>query len=173
MRAALSQASVGSKLEASDRRRGHLANKSVRRRKAATPAPRVTWGFQSGRHKRLGLFLVLLAGCAATPSTRHTTPRPGVGFPETREFYPTESKAQGEAGGPAVRACIDANGVLTAPVTLVRSSGSERLDKAGLALASAGSGHYQPATDDGKPVPECFVYRILFAPQPLGQGRLQ
>jgi hypothetical protein len=38
------------------------------------------------------------------------------------------------------------------------------LDQAALALATAGSGHYLPATDNGKPVPDCFVYKIWFGP---------
>ena len=75
-----------------------------------------------------------------------------------------ESKKLGETGGPDVRACLDANGNLTASPTLVRTSGSVRLDQAGLKLAAAGSGHYEPATENGKPVPECFVYRIVFFP---------
>jgi len=31
-----------------------------------------------------------------------------------------------------------------------------------LKLATAGSGHYQPATEDGKPIQDCFVFRIKF-----------
>jgi len=134
-------------------------------------------GAKSRGSCRLGcmvVLVVLMTGCAASPRAnsspvplaskivRHTTPRPGRGFPQTGDFYPLESKKLGETGGPDVRACLDANGNLTAPPVLVRSSGSVRLDEAGLRLAAAGSGHYEPATENGRPVAECFVYRIAF-----------
>ncbi|HYM29333.1 MAG TPA: hypothetical protein VET66_14380 [Steroidobacteraceae bacterium] len=36
------------------------------------------------------------------------------------------------------------------------------LDGGALALARAGSGHYRPATEDGRPVSACFPFRIRF-----------
>ena len=129
---------------------------------------------QVDRRMWIGVLLALLAsGCATSPETgahqstapsKHNNPRPGNGFPPTGAFYPAESKSLGEVGAPNVRACVNAIGVLTAPPTLATSSGNERLDQAALALAAAGSGHYQPATDNGKPVPDCFVYKIWFGP---------
>ncbi|MDB6014146.1 MAG: Protein containing TonB [Gammaproteobacteria bacterium] len=126
-----------------------------------------------GRYRGWLLMVVVLltAGCATSPQTNSgapspnvikQTPRPGPGFPQTENFYPLESKKLGETGGPIVRACLDEKGVLTAPVELVKTSGSARLDQAGVALATAGSGRYRPATENGKPVPACFAYRINF-----------
>ncbi|TLY91210.1 MAG: energy transducer TonB, partial [Gammaproteobacteria bacterium] len=43
-----------------------------------------------------------------------------------------------------------------------RSSGSARLDDGALKLAHAGSGHYRPTTEDGRPVDSCYVFRIRF-----------
>jgi outer membrane biosynthesis protein TonB len=121
-------------------------------------------------------LLLLVSGCATPPVTQsnqatpvaakkavtHATPRPGQGFPQTEDFYPLQSKRLGETGTPDVRACVNADGTLSAPPTLVRTSGSVRLDEAALALAAAGSGHYMPATENGNPVSECFVFRIGF-----------
>jgi len=116
-------------------------------------------------------IVLLTAGCTHSPQTRSgapapdvvkQTPRPGPGFPQTGDFYPPESKKLGETGGPIVRACLDASGKLTAAVELMKTSGSARLDQAGVALATAGSGRYRPATEDGKPVAACFAYRISF-----------
>lgn len=129
---------------------------------------------QSKYREWLMTVVVLLAtGCttspqagsgapAPAPDVVKQTPRPGPGFPQTGDFYPAESKKLGETGGPIVRACLDASGKLTAPVELVKTSGSARLDEAGVALATAGSGHYRPATEAGKPVAACFAYRISF-----------
>jgi len=116
-------------------------------------------------------LVVLTAACTSSPQTGGSpaapkvvkqSPRPGKGFPQTDDFYSPESQKLHETGGPIVRVCLDAQGNLTAPPELTQTSGSERLDQAGLALAAAGSGRYQPATENGKPVPTCFAYRILF-----------
>ena len=48
--------------------------------------------------------------------------------------------------------CVGPNGKLTEAPTIAQSSGSPRLDEGALKLATAGSGHYQPATEDGKPI---------------------
>jgi hypothetical protein len=119
------------------------------------------------------VVVLLTVGCTTSPQTRSgasapapnvvkQTPRPGPGFPQTGDFYPAESKKLGETGGPIVRACLDEKGVLTAPMELVKTSSSARLDQAGVALATAGSGRYRPATENGKPVPACFAYRVNF-----------
>jgi len=87
---------------------------------------------------------------------------PGKGFPNTDDFYPPASQRLGESGGVNVRACVSAAGKLTADPTIDKSSGSSRLDDGALRLAKAGSGKYKAATEDGKPVDSCFVFRVTF-----------
>jgi hypothetical protein len=36
------------------------------------------------------------------------------------------------------------------------------LDEGALKLAKAGSGHYQPGTEDGQPATMCMVFKIKF-----------
>jgi periplasmic protein TonB len=113
----------------------------------------------------------------AAVETRNTPPRklpprpgavnrvaggPGKGFPNTADYYPPASRRLAEAGAAAVKVCVDAAGRLTAPPTVARSSGSVRLDDGALKLAQAGSGHYRPTTEDGRPVDSCYVFRIRF-----------
>jgi periplasmic protein TonB len=88
--------------------------------------------------------------------------RPGKNFPNTDDYYPPASQRLGESGGVNVRACVGATGKLTAEPSIDKSSGSSRLDEGALRLAKAGSGKYQPATEDGKPVDSCFVFRVTF-----------
>jgi TonB family protein len=118
-------------------------------------------------------LLLFVSACATPPqtgsipsptSTEMVTraPRPAKGFPTTEEFYPLEAKKLGETGASDVRACVDPTGKLTVPPTLVRTSGSARLDRAALELATAGSGHYLPAIAHGQLVSQCFVFRIRF-----------
>lgn len=87
---------------------------------------------------------------------------PGQGFPRTADYYPDAALRLGEQGSVSVRVCVAGNGRLTADPTIAQSSGSARLDGGALALAKAGSGHYRPATEDGRPVSSCFPFRIRF-----------
>ncbi|HYB32396.1 MAG TPA: energy transducer TonB [Steroidobacteraceae bacterium] len=89
-------------------------------------------------------------------------PKPGKGFPNTEDYYPAASKRLGEEGAAVVRACVGPNGKLTEDPKLETSSGSARLDEGAINLAKAGSGRYQPATEDGKPITDCFTFRIRF-----------
>ena len=59
--------------------------------------------------------------------------------------------------------CVGPNGKLTEDPTVAQTSGSARLDEGAIKLAKAGSGHYQPTTEDGQPVNSCFPFRIKFA----------
>jgi protein TonB len=86
----------------------------------------------------------------------------GKGFPNSDDYYPEASRRLNEAGSANVRACIGATGKLTGDPTIDKSSGSSRLDNGALQLAKAGSGKYKPATEDGKPVESCFVFRVTF-----------
>ena len=87
---------------------------------------------------------------------------PGKGFPNTAEYYPAASRRLAETGIAGVRVCVDGAGRLTARPTIAESSGSVRLDEGARALAQAGSGHYRPTTEDGRPVDSCYVFRVRF-----------
>jgi periplasmic protein TonB len=87
---------------------------------------------------------------------------PGVGFPDTEDYYPAVARRLGEAGAAAVRVCVDPRGSLTAAPAIVESSGIREIDEGALRLARAGSGHYRPTTEDGQPVSACYAFRIRF-----------
>lgn len=87
---------------------------------------------------------------------------PGVGFPNTGDYYPPAARRGDEAGSSVVSVCVDAGGRLTAAPTLVASSGFGLLDGGALRLARAGSGHYRPTTENGRPVSSCYAFRITF-----------
>lgn len=87
---------------------------------------------------------------------------PGAGFPDTADFYPSQSIRMEEEGISAVRVCVDPKGRLTSDPTTVKSSGSARLDEGALRLARAGSGHYRATTEDGQPVSSCYSLGIRF-----------
>ena len=87
---------------------------------------------------------------------------PGTGFPNTADYYPAAAIRLREQGGVAVQVCIAGSGRLTSDPAIAQSSGSPRLDGGALALAKAGSGHYRPTTEDGRPVSSCFPVRIRF-----------
>jgi TonB family protein len=87
---------------------------------------------------------------------------PGVGFPETADFYPSVSIHLGEEGISTVRVCVDAKGRLTSEPTTVKGSGSARLDEGALKLARAGSGRYRATTEDGQPVNSCYSLGVRF-----------
>lgn len=87
---------------------------------------------------------------------------PGAGFPSTDDFYPQAALRLAEAGSATVNVCVDGAGRLVGKPTIERSSGSPRLDEGALRLAKAGSGHYRPTTEDGRPVSACYPFRIRF-----------
>jgi TonB family protein len=87
---------------------------------------------------------------------------PGAGFPNTGDYYPQTSRRLGETGVTTVRVCVDGDGRLSADPVVAQSSGSPRLDSGAVALAKAGSGHYRSTTENGRPVPYCYPFRIRF-----------
>jgi TonB family protein len=101
-----------------------------------------------------------------TPSPSHVVNRmiggPGVGFPHTEDYYPPPALRTREMGAATVRVCVDGSGRLTAAPTLEQSSSSARLDAGAIKLAIAGSGHYRPTTEDGRPVTFCYPFRVRF-----------
>jgi TonB family protein len=88
---------------------------------------------------------------------------PGTGFPSADEFYPSPAIRKEEQGVATVSACVDTKGRLTSNPLVLESTGSATLDEGALRLARAGSGHYQPSTEDGRPVNSCYSFRIRFA----------
>ena len=88
---------------------------------------------------------------------------PGKGFPNTDDFYPSASRRLAETGATTVQVCVDAEGRLSGDPIIARSSGIRRLDDGALNLAKAGSGHYRPSTENGRPVSSCYPYRIRFS----------
>lgn len=87
---------------------------------------------------------------------------PGTGFPETGDFYPSQSIRLEEQGVSTVQVCVDTRGRLTSDPITLNSSGFARLDGAALKLARAGSGHYLATTEDGQPVNSCYPFAVRF-----------
>jgi TonB family protein len=87
---------------------------------------------------------------------------PGAGFPNTEDYYPPAARRLDETGTTVVSVCVDPRGGLTAAPTLVISSGIGLIDAGALRLAKAGSGHYRPTTEDGRPVSSCYAFRVRF-----------
>ncbi len=87
---------------------------------------------------------------------------PGAGFPDTEDYYPPAIRRLDETGAAVVSVCVDPRGRLTAAPSIVESSGIGQLDEGALRLATAGSGHYRPTTENGRPVSACFDFRIRF-----------
>jgi TonB family protein len=87
---------------------------------------------------------------------------PGAGFPTTGDYYPAVARRLDETGAAAVRVCVDPRGRLTAAPTIFQSSGIAQLDQGALRLARAGSGHYRPSTENGRPVTACYAFRVKF-----------
>jgi periplasmic protein TonB len=98
---------------------------------------------------------------AAPPRvSNHVGPKMGKNFPSSEDYYPPASTRLGEQGSVTVKACVAPTGKLSEDPTVVKTSGSSRLDEGAVKLAKAG--HYLPATDDGKTIPECFMFTIKF-----------
>jgi TonB family protein len=87
---------------------------------------------------------------------------PGAGFPRPDDFYPELARRLEEQGMVTVQVCVDAKGRLSSDPTTLQSGGSPRLDEGALKLARAGSGHYRPTLEDGRPVDSCYPLRIRF-----------
>jgi TonB family protein len=87
---------------------------------------------------------------------------PGAGFPDPDDYYPALARYKEEQGVATVKVCVDEKGRLTSDPVTVSGTGSPRLDEGALKLARAGSGHYRPSTDDGRPVSSCYPFRIRF-----------
>jgi periplasmic protein TonB len=80
--------------------------------------------------------------------------------PSTDDYYPPVSRRLDEQGTTIVRACPGANGRVQGQPSVVKSSGSSRLDQAALKWATAA--HFKPGTADGRPIKECVEFRVVF-----------
>ncbi len=103
-----------------------------------------------------------VAPVAAPRPTTRTKISPGKGFPNSDEYYPPASRRLEEQGMAVVAVCVGPDGKLTQPPTLDKSSGSPRLDEGAVKLATAASGRYKPASEDGKPIAACDKLGIRF-----------
>jgi TonB family protein len=94
------------------------------------------------------------------PSNEIVKPSPARDFPNPSDYYPAESIRMREAGSPLVHVCVGPDGEVADEPTIVTSSGSARLDAGALQLAKAG--HYNPGTEDAKPVTACINMAVKF-----------
>jgi TonB family protein len=94
------------------------------------------------------------------PGGEIVKPTPAQDFPNPSDYYPPESIRMREAGTPVVHVCVGPDGEASDEPAIVRSSGSARLDAGALQLAKAG--HYNPGTEDAKPVTACINMSVKF-----------
>lgn len=105
---------------------------------------------------------VVKAAPVAVAAVKKTPVGFGKGFPNSEDFYPDASKRLEEQGVVTVHTCVGPDGKITEEPSVAKTSGSARLDGGALKLAKAASGKYQPATEDGKPVPACVNFNVKF-----------
>lgn len=108
----------------------------------------------------------------AAPVQKHEAPppprpagvktAPKVKFGDTSGFYPEASRRLGEEGTATVKMCVGASGKQNAAPTIVQSSGKERLDQAAINYAKD-QRVLAPGMEDGKPMDQCFDFRVRFA----------
>lgn len=96
------------------------------------------------------------------PAVTRVPGGPGAGFPDSEDYYPPSIVRLGESGATVVSVCVDPRGRLTAAPVIAQSSGIALLDQGALKLATAGSGHYRPTTENGRPVSSCYAFRVRF-----------
>lgn len=104
---------------------------------------------------------------AAPPPPAHqgvrVPARTGKNFPNTEDYYPAASKRLNEEGSAIVHVCVGPTAKLTETPTIQTSSGSPRLDEGAINLAKAG--RYTNGSEDGKPITDCFSFRVTFKMQ--------
>jgi TonB family protein len=96
------------------------------------------------------------------PAVNRVRGAPAAGFPNTSDYYPDRDIRAGRQGAAAVTVCVDIKGRLTSSPSILKSSGNPSLDQAALRLATAGSGHFRPTTEDGHAVNACYGFEIQF-----------
>jgi protein TonB len=105
------------------------------------------------------------------PVVRPPPPRPSIpgtplgqgrGFPNSEDFYPSGARRLGQEGISTVSVCVGPDGKLSKEPSVEKSSGTASLDEAALKLVHAASGHFKPATQEGKPIEACGKLPIRF-----------
>ncbi len=79
--------------------------------------------------------------------------------PDVRDFYPSVSINLKEEGNVKVRLCVNVQGKVVS-AELAEPSKFDRLNDAGVKIAK--QYRFKPATDDGKPVEQCFLLPVKF-----------
>jgi protein TonB len=102
----------------------------------------------------------------AAPPVIHTPPAPtiapstrGISEPDTNDYYPEASRRNNEEGRGLVHICVDVRGRVT-EAQVSSSTGHPLLDEAAVKLAKAY--RFRPATQAGKPVPQCTALPVRF-----------
>jgi protein TonB len=96
------------------------------------------------------------------PKIAKTEPRQDPRRPITQPEYPATSVRLGEEGAVILKFMVMANGRVDGDsISVLESSGSERLDKAAIAEARK-AWKFIPATEDGKPVAAWHQFRVVF-----------
>jgi protein TonB len=99
---------------------------------------------------------------APKPKAAATEPRSDPKRPITQPEYPATSVRLGEEGAVILKFMVQPNGRVDGnTISVVESSGSERLDKAAMAEARK-AWKFIPATEDGKPVAAWYQFRVVF-----------
>jgi periplasmic protein TonB len=79
--------------------------------------------------------------------------------PDLRDYYPSASINLKEEGNVRVRLCVAVNGRVT-EATVAEESKFARLNDAAVKIAK--QYRFKPATEDGKPVAQCFLLPVKF-----------
>lgn len=96
------------------------------------------------------------------PPVAATEPRQDPRRPITQPEYPATSVRLGEEGAVILKFMVMANGRVDGDsISVLESSGSERLDKAAIAEAKK-AWKFIPGTKDGKPAPTWHQFRVVF-----------
>ncbi len=96
------------------------------------------------------------------PAAKPTEPRQDPRRPITQPEYPATSVRLGEEGAVILKFMVMANGRVDGDtISVVESSGSERLDKAAIAEARK-AWRFIPGTQDGKPAATWHQFRVVF-----------
>jgi TonB family protein len=85
-------------------------------------------------------------------------------IPNAEVYYPASLKRQGVEGATVVKSCVDERGRLQGDPVVQRSSGYDAFDRG--AIEAARDGRYARATQGGRPVPNCYSFRITFVISP-------
>lgn len=96
------------------------------------------------------------------PTAAPTEPRQDPRRPITQPEYPATSVRLGEEGAVILKFMVQPNGRVDGEtISVIESSGSERLDKAAIAEARK-AWKFIPGTKDGKPVAVWHQFRVVF-----------